>query len=180
MPLPGRKWSSIRRSTTIGPRTVTALRRAVDRVRPDVLHVQCFGPNGVYATALARLTGLPLVVTLQGETMMDDSDIFESSRVLRMSLRSGLRRAGAVTGCSAFALADAERRFGLAPGRGQVIPNGVDLNGPARAVAGRPTGLSPRTGPTSWPSGGWWRRRASTSCSPPTPAWTSRSAAPIW
>ncbi|HEX3980769.1 MAG TPA: glycosyltransferase family 4 protein, partial [Acidimicrobiales bacterium] len=88
---------------------------------------QCFGPNGAYATVLARLTGLPLVVTLQGETMMDDSDIFERSRVLRASLRSGLRRAAAVTGCSAFTLADAERRFGLAPGRGQVIPNGVDL-----------------------------------------------------
>jgi glycogen synthase len=128
MPLPGRKWSSIRRSTTIGPRSLAALRRAVTAFRPDVLHVQCFGPNGAYATALARLTGLPLVVTLQGETMMDDSDIFESSRVLRMSLRSGLRRAAAVTGCSAFTLADAERRFGLVPGRGQVIPNGVDLN----------------------------------------------------
>jgi glycogen(starch) synthase len=128
MPLPGRKWSSIRRSITIGPRTLAALRSAVSAFRPDVLHVQCFGPNGAYATALARRTGLPLVVTLQGETMMDDSDIFESSRVLRASLRSGLRRAAAVTGCSAFTLADAERRFGLVPGRGQVIPNGVDLH----------------------------------------------------
>jgi glycosyltransferase involved in cell wall biosynthesis len=143
MPLPGRKWSSIRRSTTIGPRTVTALRRAVTAFRPDVLHVQCFGPNGVYATALARLTGLPLVVTLQGETVMDDSDIFESSRVLRMSLRSGLRRAGAVTGCSAFALADAERRFGLAPGRGQVIPNGVDLNETGPGGGGTTDGPAP-------------------------------------
>ena len=40
--------------------------------------------------------------------------------------------AAAVTGCSAFTLADAEDRFGLEPGRGQVIPNGVDLGeGPA-------------------------------------------------
>jgi glycogen(starch) synthase len=127
MPLPGRKWTSIRRSTTIGPRSLSALRHAVAAFRPDVLHVQCFGPNGAYATVLARLTGLPLVVTLQGETMMDDSDIFESSRVLRASLRSGLRRAAAVTGCSAFTLEDAERRFGLVRGRGRVIPNGVDL-----------------------------------------------------
>jgi glycogen(starch) synthase len=127
MPLPGRKWSSIQRSATIGPRSLSALRHAVAAFRPDLLHVQCFGPNGAYATVLARLTGLPLVVTLQGETMMDDSDIFESSRVLRASLRSGLRRAAAVTGCSAFTLDDAERRFGLVRGRGQVIPNGVDL-----------------------------------------------------
>ena len=55
--------------------------------RPDVLHVQCFGPNGTYAAALSRITGIPLVVTLQGETLMDDADIFETSRVLRASLR---------------------------------------------------------------------------------------------
>ena len=115
-------------SATIGPRTLFSLRNAVDAFRPDVLHVVCFGPNGVYATALARLTGLPLVVSLQGETVMDDSDIFETSRVLRSALRRGLRAAAVVTGCSAFTLADAERRFGLAPGRGVVVPNGVDLD----------------------------------------------------
>jgi len=104
-----------------------ALRRAVETFRPDVLHVQCFGPNGAYATALARLTGLPLVVTLQGETMMDDADIFEVSHVLRASLRAGLRTASAVTACSAFTLDDAVARFGLARGRGVVIVNGVEL-----------------------------------------------------
>jgi glycosyltransferase involved in cell wall biosynthesis len=128
MPLPAVKWSSLYRSATIGPRTLFSLRNAVDAFRPDVLHVVCFGPNGVYATALARFTGLPLVVTLQGETVMDDSDIFETSRVLRSALRRGLRAAAVVTGCSAFTLADAERRFGLAPGRGVVVPNGVDLD----------------------------------------------------
>ena len=55
-----------------------SLRSAVAAFRPDVLHVQCFGPNGAYATALSRVTGIPLVVTLQGETVMDDTDIFES------------------------------------------------------------------------------------------------------
>ena len=59
--------------------------------RPDVLHVQCFGPNGAYATALARLTGVPLVVTLQGETLMDDADIFDISQIMRAALRAGLR-----------------------------------------------------------------------------------------
>ena len=128
MPLPAVKWSSLYRSATIGPRTLFSLRNAVDAFRPDALHVVCFGPNGVYATALARFAGLPLVVSLQGETVMDDSDIFETSRVLRRALRRGLRAAAAVTGCSAFTLADAERRFGLAPGRGVVVPNGVDLD----------------------------------------------------
>ena len=129
MPLPAVKWSSLYRSATIGPRTLFSLRNAVDAFRPDVLHVVCFGPNGVYATALARFTGLPLVVSLQGETVMDDADIFETSRLLRNALRRGLRAAAAVTGCSTFTLADAERRFGLAPGRGVVVPNGVDLDG---------------------------------------------------
>ncbi len=127
MPLPGRKWSSVYRSATIGPRTLLSLRNAVDAFRPDVLHVVCFGPNGAYATALARVTRLPLVVTLQGETMMDDSDIFEKSRTLRRALRKGIRSAAVVTGCSSFTLADAERRFELAPDRGVVIVNGVDL-----------------------------------------------------
>ena len=129
MPLLGGKWQSIRRSATIGPRTVFSLRNAVDAFRPDVLHVVCFGPNGAYATVLARLTRRPLVVTLQGETVMDDSDIFEESRTLRSALRRGLRSADAVTGCSAFTLADAEGRFGLEPGRGLVVPNGVDVAG---------------------------------------------------
>jgi glycogen(starch) synthase len=129
MPLPASKWSSIYRSATIGPRTLFSLRSAIDAFRPDVLHVVCFGPNGAYATLASRLAGLPLVITLQGETVMDDSDIFQTSRTLRSALRRGIRSAAAVTACSAFTLGDAEQRFGLAPGRGLVIPNGVDVEG---------------------------------------------------
>ena len=69
----------------------------------------------------------PLILTLQGETVMDDADIYTHSLALRYSLRRGLRRAAVVTGCSQFVLRDAEARFGLAPGRGVVIPNGVEL-----------------------------------------------------
>jgi glycosyltransferase involved in cell wall biosynthesis len=139
MPLPATKWSSLHRSATIGPRTLFSLRNAADAFRPDILHVICFGPNGAYATALARLTGRPLVVTLQGETVMDDTDIFDTSRVLRSALRRGLRAAAAVTACSAFTLDDAEQRFGLEPGRGLVIPNGVDLAGNHSRIADPPT-----------------------------------------
>jgi glycosyltransferase involved in cell wall biosynthesis len=130
MPLPATNWSAIRRTSTVGTRTLFSLRTAVAAFRPDCLHVQCFGPNGAYATALSRTTGVPLVVTLQGETLMDDADIFDTSRVLRAALRRGLRHASAVTGCSGFTLADAETRFGLEPGRGQVIFNGVSLPPP--------------------------------------------------
>jgi glycogen(starch) synthase len=138
LPLPATNWPAVRRSVSTGTRTLFSLRSAVAAFRPEVLHVQCFGPNGAYATALARLTGLPLVVTLQGETVMDDTDIFDRSRSLRAALRSGLRRASAVTACSAFTLADAELRFGLQPGRGVVIPNGVSLDDRPDPESGRP------------------------------------------
>ena len=134
MPLPASSVTAVTHATTAGWRTVRSLRRAVAVFRPDVLHVQCFGPNGVYATALSRLCRVPLVVTLQGETLMDDADIFDVSQVLRSALRAGLRTASAVTACSAFTLDDAVARFGLAPGRGRVIFNGVSLDGPAQTV----------------------------------------------
>jgi glycogen synthase len=133
-PLPASSASALARVGVRLPRAVRGMRRAVAEFRPDVLHVQCFGPNGVYAAALSDRLGVPLVLTLQGETVMDDLDIFEHSAVMRWGLRRGLDRAKVVTACSAFTLADAQARFGLAPGRGTVVFNGVDLSaGPARA-----------------------------------------------
>jgi glycogen(starch) synthase len=124
--LPAMNATSLGRFTVAGPRALAALRRTARRFSPDVIHVQCFSSNGIYATALAALTGAQLIVTLQGETMMDDHDVYEHSALLRQGLRTGLRRADAVSGCSEFVLDDAVARFGLAPGRGVVIPNGVD------------------------------------------------------
>jgi glycogen synthase len=101
---------------------------AMRRFTPDVLHVQCFSVNGVYAAALARMFRMPLVVSLQGETVMDDNDIYERSVSLRYGLRFGLRTARAVTACSQFTLDDAVARFGLPAGAGMVIPNGVEVD----------------------------------------------------
>jgi phosphatidylinositol alpha-mannosyltransferase/D-inositol-3-phosphate glycosyltransferase len=126
-PLPAANARALLRFPFGAAKTIGLLRRAVRSFEPDLLHVQCFGPNGVYATALARLTGVPLVVTLQGETVMDDADIFETSASLRTGLRWAMRTASVVTGCSAYTLADAEKRFGLPIGRGVAVPNGVDL-----------------------------------------------------
>jgi glycogen(starch) synthase len=108
-------------------RSMRAVRAAAKSFRPDVLHVQCFGPNGVYATALSRLAGIPLVISLQGETIMDDHDAFDVSTSLRVGLRLGLKQAKRVTGCSQFTLDDAIARFGLRPEAGTVIFNGVAL-----------------------------------------------------
>jgi glycogen(starch) synthase len=110
-----------------GRAALRALRQAAVDFNPDVIHVQCFSNNGIYATALARLTGTRLVLSLQGETVMDDADIYSHSATLRQGLRWGLRRADVVTGCSNFVLEDARTRFGLGSGSGQVIPNGVDM-----------------------------------------------------
>lgn len=128
MPLPSARFGALARFPAEGAAALAALLRAGRRFRPDVVHVQCFSVNGAYATALSRLARVPLVVSLQGETVMDDADIFEHSVSLRLALRLGLRRAAAVTGCSQFVLDDATARFGLPPGAGQVIFNGVELS----------------------------------------------------
>ena len=108
------------------PRAALAWGRAFRAFRPDVLHVQCFGPNGAYALGLRTLTRTPFVVSSHGETFADDHDVFEHSRILRTALERSVAVAGAVTGCSRV-VADDLVRFG-APDA-VVVPNGVDLAG---------------------------------------------------
>ena len=126
MPLPATKWSSLHRSATIGPRTLFSLRNAMDAFRPDLLHVVCFGPNGAYATALARLAGLPLIITLQGETVMDDSDIFDTSRRSDPRLRRG------------FAPRRCHRLFGVHARRRRATLRPGAWPGPGHPQWGRP------------------------------------------
>jgi len=129
LPMPRAHPAALARLPGPAARALVALSRAATELRPDVLHVQCFSANGLYAAALAACRGLPLVVSLQGETFMDDRDIYECSATLRTGLRLALRRADAVTACSRFTLDDAVERFGLRPGKGVVVPNGVETAG---------------------------------------------------
>jgi glycogen(starch) synthase len=131
-PLPAARPRSLAAFPALGLRSASTLSEAVRGFRPDLLHVQCFSAQGVYAAAVASRHRLPLVVTLQGETVMDDGDIYERSVALRLGLRLALRRAGAVTGCSQFVVDDAVARFGLPPGKGQVVYNGVEVAGDER------------------------------------------------
>lgn len=126
-PLPARDLGAALRFLGRLPAALAAWRRALRAFRPDVLHVHCFGPNGVYALGLHRLTRVPLVVTSHGETRMDDHGAFEQSGLLRRALRSALQRAVVVTAPSEMVLHDLRERFGLG-GRGEVVPNGVDLD----------------------------------------------------
>lgn len=98
--------------------------------RPDVLHVQCFGPNGVYALALHATHRSPLIVSSHGETFMDDHQVFDHSGLLRWALREACRSSSALTGCSQVTLDDLAR-FGI--GGGSVVPNGIDLEEAARS-----------------------------------------------
>jgi glycogen synthase len=127
-PLPARSFGAVGRFLAAAPRAARAWRRAARAFRPDIIHVQCFGPNGVYALAVSAITRRPLVVTSHGETFADDHGVFDSSAILRKALRLGVRRAAVVTGCSTAVLDDLAARFGLENGR--VVPNGVDTAGP--------------------------------------------------
>ncbi len=138
-PLPARDPGAILRFALAFPAARRAWRLAIANFGPEILHVQCFGPNGAYATAFARSRGLPLVVSSHGETIADDDDVFGSSAIAQRGLRRALRDAAAVTGCSPVVLDDLRGRFGLADGRGETVPNGVDLSIAAEA----PTGLPP-------------------------------------
>lgn len=128
-PLPAARPAALLRFPARGCRAQSELSEAVRTFRPDVLHVQCFSAQGIYAAVAAARHRLRLVISLQGETVMDDADIYERSVVLRLGLRIALRRADAVTGCSQFVIDDAERRFGLPSGKGRVVHNGVEVAG---------------------------------------------------
>ena len=134
-PLPARSLRSLAGFTASVPGAWRAWTDAVRAFRPTLLHVQCFGPNGVYGLGLARRFGLPLAVSSHGETFMDEDAVFDQSALLRVSLRRAIDRAAFVTGCSEYTLADLRARFGLRDGH--VVFNGVD------ALAGGPAGEAP-------------------------------------
>jgi glycogen(starch) synthase len=99
--------------------------RARARFRPDLLHVHCFGPNGLYASALHRRYGVPLAITSHGETLGDDQRIFQRSDLLRRGLTAAISRSAFVTAPSDYVLDDLRQAYGLAGG--DLVPNGVDL-----------------------------------------------------
>ncbi|WP_127473798.1 glycosyltransferase family 4 protein [Microbacterium sulfonylureivorans] len=132
-PLPSRSAGGVLRFAAALPVALSAWRKAFVQDAPDVIVIQCFGPNGPWAAAAAKRAGVPLVYANHGETFMDAHDSFASSRLLRRSLSDVLRDAAAVTSCSAYAAADLVR-FG--PRREvTVVGNGIDLDTDAVALA---------------------------------------------
>lgn len=127
MPMPRSTFGSALRFPAVGAAALRKVVGATRSFRPDLLHVQCFSVNGAYATAASFVARVPMIVTLQGETVMDDHDVFDRSVSLRTALRIGIKQSAAVTGCSRFVLDDAVARFGLTPEAGHVVFNGVEL-----------------------------------------------------
>lgn len=125
-PLPARSLRDLSTFAIAFPRALGCWVRAFRATRPDVVHIHCFGPNGTYASMLSRWRRVPVILTSHGETLADDAGVFDSSALARVSLRSALARAGAVTACSQVVLDDLVARFGLEPGAGVVVPNGID------------------------------------------------------
>lgn len=110
------------------PMTLAGLVLDYGRCRPDVINVQCVSYAASYQRQAARLLGIPLVVTLQGELTMDATGIYQRDAALRTVLRRLLAEADAVTACSRATLGEAEEWFGRPLGeRATVIYNGVDV-----------------------------------------------------
>jgi len=138
-PLPARSAGDLARFALRVPRAAFRWWRAARSFRPDLIHVHCFGPNGTYARYVGDLTRTPMVLTSHGETLADDHGVFTQSRLARKSLRAALRTAAAVTGCSQLVVDDLVDRFGLEPGRGVVVFNGIEADEAAEeAVPGLP------------------------------------------
>lgn len=131
-PLPARDARALAGFVKRFPRAWRRWRQASEQFRPDLLHVHCFGPNGLYALTLHRRLGIPLAVTSHGETLGDDTGVFTRSALLRRGLREAIERSVFVTAPSRFVL-DGLRAYGLT--EGAVVSNGVDPDvGPPGAL----------------------------------------------
>lgn len=124
-PLPARTVRSVLSFAWRGP--IAALRwiAALIRDRPAILHVHCFGPNGVWA--LAASVGRPLIVTSHGESKGDATGAFDRSLLLPWAFRRALARADRVSVVAPSTRDDLVARFGLDEQKSVIITNGVDL-----------------------------------------------------
>jgi glycogen(starch) synthase len=97
--------------------------------RIELLHVQCVSANGYYALLARKALNLPLVVTTQGERMIDASGLYQRSAFMNRVLRQLLAERDYVTACSNHTLADIERYWGKPLGpTARTIYNGIALS----------------------------------------------------
>lgn len=104
-----------------GGSSLAKLALEVRRFGPDVVHAHWALPNAPIAATVARLSGLPLVVSLHG------SGVFLAERFAPLGKLAGraLRSASRVTACSSD-LRERALALGAPPDRTARIPYGVD------------------------------------------------------
>jgi glycogen synthase len=124
-PLPAARPRNAARFLVAAPGATLALLRHLRRRKPDVIHIIGAGPQSVYIGALAPLLHARLVFTAQGEFTFDAHNVFEQSATMRAGLRRVLRRADAVTACSAYVL-ESLTALGVNRADAAVIPNGIN------------------------------------------------------
>jgi glycogen(starch) synthase len=92
---------------------------------PDVIHVICAANQTAPLAAHAKRHGVPLVLTTQGETVMDADQVYAHNPWLRRSLRRASTQASALTACSQWTRVQTAR---IAPAfaTAAVVLNGVD------------------------------------------------------
>jgi len=111
------------------PGDVSRVNKLLKSLGTDIIHVQCVGPNGLYALAANQLTGLPLVVTTQGERTMDAGRLYQTSAAANWTLKNLLRRADYVTACSQQTLDDAKGFAGFSiDTKSNPVYNGIALD----------------------------------------------------
>lgn len=100
----------------------------LEQAAVDVVHVQCVGPNGLYALRAAEELGLPLVVTTQGEVTMDAGHVYQRSRFMNGVLRSLCQRADAMTAVSQKTADDLLVHIGVPIPSLRIIFNGTSVS----------------------------------------------------
>jgi glycosyltransferase involved in cell wall biosynthesis len=109
-------------------RLLSALRPLVRRIieegfRPEIIDAHYFYPDGVAATRLGQLLGIPVVITARGT----DLNVFPDFPVARSQiLEAASSAAGLIT--VSEGLKQKLLQLGIAPHRVTVLRNGVDLH----------------------------------------------------
>lgn len=125
--LPAKNIWQLLRFIIFAPLEILRLLRLTKKIKPDILHIQCNGSNTWYIYLLSKITGIPLVDTLQGETIMDEQQIYQKSAFARYALHKVLQQASLVTACSNATLKDGLKYCNFAKKANRIF-NGINFS----------------------------------------------------
>ncbi|MDD5455797.1 MAG: glycosyltransferase [Candidatus Margulisbacteria bacterium] len=126
--LPARKIYNMLRFAVFFPLEMSRLVWLYHKHKPDIIHIQCTSGHLHYLRILACMTKTPLLITTQGETVMDSTQIYQDSSFLRKVLRKGLKQADHVTACSKATLDEINEQYLDVSCKSSVIYNGIEPN----------------------------------------------------